>query len=329
MTRPNGKKIIGIMIGDPCGVGPEVIVKALKNTELRQSFVPVLIGSTYSVERACALTETDLDIKKIDLTACSSRDFKDEDRVYVHDMANLDERKIVYGQVVPECGLAVSEWLQEMEKLALEKKISAAVMGPINTESIKAAHAEGVLPKIEPGGAYNFLVSGPLRIIHLTDHVLIRDVPAMITENNISHAVRHIAAMFSMSGIVNPRIMVAGLNPHAAGPEDRVINVAVEKLRSESIDVIGPCSPDSVFRWCLEKKCDAVLAMYHDQGHIALKTWGFSGNFAMILGFPYLFISVAHGTAFDIAGLGRADEKMMVSALNNVVSLSNGGGFIE
>jgi 4-hydroxythreonine-4-phosphate dehydrogenase len=124
--------------------------------------------------------------------------------------------------------------------------------------------------------------------------------------------------------------VVAGLNAHAYGDEDKhQIAPGVERAKAEGIDVTGPAPPDSVFRWCIDGRYDVVLAMYHDQGHIAVKTWGFVGNCAMILGTPYIHLSVAHGTAFDIVGKGIANHEMMLTAMRQAASLGAGKGFYK
>ena len=131
-------------------------------------------------------------------------------------------------------------------------------------------------------------------------------------------------------GIAKPRIAVAGLNPHASGKEEeQEIKPGVEKAAAQGIDVTGPIAPDSVFRHCIDGLYDVVLAMFHDQGHIAIKTWGFSGNCALIMGPPYLHMSVAHGTAYDLVGTGTADHTMMLEAMKLTGNLAAGNGFFK
>jgi len=129
-------------------------------------------------------------------------------------------------------------------------------------------------------------------------------------------------------GVGVGRIAVAGFNPHASGDEEKLaITPAVELARSQGVDVEGPVSPDSVFRQCIEGRYDAVVAMYHDQGHIPIKTWGFSGNSVVFLGLPYVHTTVAHGTAYEIVGSGAADASMMVNAILDAAGLAIGQGF--
>jgi len=189
----------------------------------------------------------------------------------------------------------------------------------------------GTLDKVVsvvPGESYLLLVSGALRVAHLTDHMALRDVCDVITQDLVALTLRKLDAVMREWGIAKPRIVVAGLNPHAMGREDsEQIAPAVAQVRAEGIDAIGPMSPDTVFRQCIEGRFDIVLAMFHDQGHIAIKTWGFAGNSAIILGPPYTHLSVAHGTAFDIVGKNIADHSMIQSAIITGAYLAAGRGF--
>jgi 4-hydroxythreonine-4-phosphate dehydrogenase len=156
----------------------------------------------------------------------------------------------------------------------------------------------------------------------------LRQVIDVITADLVAKAIGQVNDAMRSWGIARPRIAVAGLNPHATGDEDRLaIAPGVERARAAGIAVEGPIAPDSVFRQCIEGTYDMVLAMYHDQGHIAIKTWGFSGNCAMILGPPYLFLTIAHGTAFDIVGKGLADPAMILTSMRTAGSLAAGRGF--
>jgi 4-hydroxythreonine-4-phosphate dehydrogenase len=158
----------------------------------------------------------------------------------------------------------------------------------------------------------------------------LRQVCDVITADLVHSALIQLDAAMRGWGIASPRIVVAGLNPHATGPEDaNEIAPGVSRARDCGVDATGPVSPDAVFRQCIEGRYDMVLAMCHDQGHIAVKTWGFSGNCVIIMGPPYLHMSVAHGTAYDIAGTGKADASMMRSAMIMAGDLAAGRGFME
>jgi 4-hydroxythreonine-4-phosphate dehydrogenase len=153
-------------------------------------------------------------------------------------------------------------------------------------------------------------------------------VPELITRDAVTRAIEVIHQRFGDWGVTAPRIAVSGFNAHGKGREeaDRIAP-AVEEAAAAGIDVVGPIAPDTVFRHCIEGRHDVVLAMYHDQGHIAVKTWGFVGNCAMILGLPYIHLSVGHGTAFDIVGQNLARHEMILSAMTEAASLAAGRGF--
>jgi len=157
--------------------------------------------------------------------------------------------------------------------------------------------------------------------------VMMRDVPAMVTKENVLHVITLVGTQLRQWGVPAPRIAVAGLNPHAMGVEDSAeIAPAVAAAREQGFDVTGPLSPDAVFRQASQGQFDVVVAMYHDQGQIAIKTSGLSEACAIFVGLPYVRVGVPHGSAFDIAGKGIANPGTMLTALNTACSLASGGG---
>ena len=225
-------------------------------------------------------------------------------------------------------GRQTGAWLQHADRLARQGMLAATVMGPISGVAMKMAGTLATIPSYSAEGAYLILRSAPLMIAHLTDHVALRAVPALVTEAAVCRLVRRLDDALRRWGLPTRRIAVAGLNPHAEGEEEaQHIVPALTQLRSEGIDVTGPVSPDSVFRHCIEGRHDIVVALYHDQGHIAMKTWGFSGNSVVMLGPPYVHTTVAHGVAHDIAGAGTADPEMLTNAILNAAYLAAGRGF--
>lgn len=212
-------------------------------------------------------------------------------------------------------------------ELARKQHVQAVVKAPVNSEAIRrgVAAAQG---GTQPDKTFLFLITGPLRVVHLTDHIPLREVFAQLTRQSVLDLVRLTHESLQRWGVSQPRIGVAGINPHAYGhEEEHVIGPALAAARASGIDAQGPVSPDSVFRLCTEGQYDCVIAHYHDQGHIAVKTWRFEGNCALMLGEPFLRLSVAHGTAFDIAGRGVADHRSMASALRTAAALAAGRGF--
>lgn len=321
------KPIVATMIGDPAGIGPEVLAKSWATGEIHQYCKPVLVGSAEVMKQAAKVCGLTLTVNKISSVAEINDDPKVMDII---DSGKFDINSFKMGADNASCGQISADWLDEMDAMARAGEVDATVMAPISSVSMKMA---GVLDKVinmEPGHSYLFLISGPLRVMHLTDHLPLREVCDLITADLVSKAIGQLNDALISWGISSPRIAVAGLNPHATGKEeDEEIRPGVEAAKELGINVEGPVPPDSVFRQCIEDKYDVVLAMFHDQGHIAIKTWGFSGNCALIMGPPYLHMSVAHGTAYDLVGTGKADHTMMLEAIKLTGNLAAENGFFE
>ena len=323
----NDLPIVATMIGDPAGVGPEVIAKALATGEPYTRSRPVLIGSCAVMERAVETTHVPMQVRSVGSVADGGLDSSFLD---VLDTGQLDVNEFQIGEESIACGRATGAWMAEMDELARTGQAQATIMGPINSGAMKRAGTLDQVVNVEPGRTYLTLISGPLCVVHLTDHVPLKQVSDWIRSDRVLRAIQLIDDSFRGWGVSNPRIAVSGFNPHASGEEEeREIVPAIMRGRDQGIDVSGPISPDTVFRQCIEEQFDIVLAMFHDQGHIAIKTWGFVGNCAMFLGTPHLFLSVAHGTAFDIVGKNLASHEMMLTAMNQAASLAAGSGFVR
>ncbi|PCJ12810.1 MAG: 4-hydroxythreonine-4-phosphate dehydrogenase, partial [Gammaproteobacteria bacterium] len=220
--------------------------------------------------------------------------------------------------------------LEQAATLALAGEVAASVMAPVNAKALIKGNAIDKVISTNESARYLTLISGPLRVVHVFDHVLMEDVCKRMSTDLVLGAIRKTHECLAPWGIAQPRIAVAGLNPHAHGPQEKnAIAPAIEIAQSEGINVTGPIAPDTVFRHCIEDRFDVVVAMCHDQGHIAIKTWGFVGNCALFLGAPYLFMSVGHGTAYDIAGKGIANHEMILAAILQGASLASGRGFLQ
>lgn len=313
----NTDVILATTIGDPCGIGPEVIVKALATGKIPGR--TLLVGDTGAVRRAIELTGTSLRVN----TVMSLDEARFEDRsIDILDPGTLRPEEITVGQVSRACGQAVVMWEKIATDLAKAKKIAAIVTGPVNTEATGPR-------KIATGNAFLLLITGPLRVIHLTDHITLRQVLEEVRMESILNLLRLTHNSLQTWGISKPRIGVAGLNPHCKGPEEEAeIAPAVRKAVEGGIAADGPIAADTIFRHCIEGRYDCVVAHYHDQGHIAVKTWKFDGNCSLHLGGqPYISMSVAHGTAFDIAGKGIADHQSMTVTMKTAAMLGAGKGF--
>lgn len=321
------KPVLAVPVGDPCGIGPEILAAALATGEPQKRARIVLIGSIAAIQQGMQVANVSLAIREI---AHADELPEAGKEIYLLDDGLLAAEDIEYGVEKGSCGAAVGRWITTAQQLAAAGTVDGVVMAPINSESMAAGNALGAMMDVEQGSRFLAVYSGPLRIIHIFDHVLLQDVCAQLTADLVERALQTTHSTLESWGIKTPRIGVAGLNPHAHGPqEDNAITPGVERAIAAGINAIGPISPDSVFRQCIEGKYDVVLAMCHDQGHIALKTWGFEGNCGGFIGMPYLFMTTGHGTAFDIAGKGIASHAMMLSALNQCAAFAVGDGFLS
>jgi len=321
---------IGIVPGDPNGIGPEILVKAWQSKDLHPHCRPLVVGAASVMEHAVRRIGSTLTVRSIpDVEHLPLSYGEDAGTIDVLESAPFADDAITFGRDTQIAGAVSGAWLDHADRLARRRVLDGTVMGPI---SAKAMEMAGVLSSIASHKAgqeaYLLLRSGRLVIAHLTDHVPLRDVSAAITKPAVLRLVTQLAQAMSKWGLGAGRIGVAGFNPHATGEEEKTaISPAIEEARAEGINVEGPISPDSIFRHCIEGRYEAVIAMYHDQGHIAIKTWGFAGNNVVFLGPPYPHTTVAHGVAYDLAGTGKADASMIRNAVLNAASLAAGRGF--
>lgn len=320
------KPVVATMIGDPAGIGPEVIAKALATGEPHATSRPILVGHAPAIESAVEMTGVPLTVRRVhDVEGAGM----DPSVIDIIDQGELEPGSYTLGHESAACGNASYAWLDKLDAMARSGEAAATIMAPINAGSLRMADNPKPVFNVDEGRTYLTLLSGPLRVVHLTDHVPLRAVPKMITRDAVLDAIRAVDDRLRAWGVTNPRLAVSGFNAHAHGREDvEQISPAVQEAAAEGIDVSGPIAPDTVFRHCIDGRYDLVLAMYHDQGHIAVKTWGFVGNCAMILGLPYIHMSVGHGTAFDIVGQNVARHEMILSAMTEAASLAAGRGFL-
>ena len=319
-TRP----IVATVIGDPCGVGPEICVKALATGEPHAGSRPVLVGSVEAVRMALESTSTGLGARRItDIGAAQY----DPTVVDVLDPEPLAASDVTVGRPSGVCGGATVSWIRLADQLATDGQVAACVIAPISSEALKMMDPPMGVDDVQPPGTVMFRVSGGLRVLALSEHIPLRDVPDDVTCARIVEVVGIGAAAFGRWGVSDPHYAVAGLNAHAMGVEEEQIAEAIEVLRARGFHMTGPLAPDSVFRQCLEGQFDLVVSMYHDQGQIALKTAAFEGACTIYLGAPHLRLTIPHGTAFDIAGQGVAQHRSMLAAMNLAGQLAAGEGF--
>ncbi len=331
----NQKPLVAITMGDPCGIGPEVVVKALASGSVYPICHPVVVGNCWAIEQAVKLTGVALTVREVNAPIQVD---KRADIVDVIDIHNLNPEDVQVGQVSPTCGRAAMEWVTKAGELALEGQVQALATAPLNKEAASLAgytaigHMELLQELSHAQEVATMLMSGPLRVVHLTTHRSLRRACDYVTQKNILAKLELTHETFEQWGMPKPRIGVAALNPHGSdggllgNEEAEEIAPAVEEAQRRGIQAHGPISADVVFHQAIEGHYDVALAMYHDQGHIPVKVYGFEESITANLGLPFVRTSVDHGTAFDIAGKGVAQHHSMVEAIKVAVALCTGKG---
>jgi 4-hydroxythreonine-4-phosphate dehydrogenase len=327
------KPIIAITMGDPAGIGPEVTVKALACPEVWDRCRPLVIGDGATLKRISSLIDG---APRPRLIAQPSEARFDPNTPDVLDLHNVALDSIQPGNVSAAAGRASVDYVERAVTLVQEGQADAITTGPINKAALKAAgipyigHTELLAALIGEERVTTMLATEGLRVVHVTRHVPLAQVAALITRERVLETTRLTDAGLRQMGISCPRIAVAALNPHGGdeglmGREELdAIGPAVEAARAEGIEATGPIPADSVFFRAIRGEFDVVVAMYHDQGHIPIKTYGFERSVTLTLGLPIVRTSVDHGTAFDIAWQGIANEESMVEALRLAAQLAAG-----
>ncbi len=329
MDRP----VIGVTMGDPAGIGPEISLKALSNPEVCSVCKPVLIGDLGLLRK----TAEDLNIKASLKAVGSPKEAAGEaGLIEVVDLKNVNMGTLEVGKVSLQAGKASIEYIHKAVEYALSGDIAAVTTGPINKQAIQLAgsrfigHTEmlAALCGVE-NPLTMFYVQGA-RIFFLTRHLPLAEAIRVVRRGLIVETVVRIAEELRRIGLREPLIAVAALNPHASDEglvgdeESKEIIPAIEELNVRGIRVVGPVPADTVFLKALKGRYDAVLSLYHDQGHIAAKTVDFYGTVSVTLGLPFIRTSVDHGTAYDIAGKGIANPKSLEEAVKLAVNLAKG-----
>ena len=317
-------------MGDPAGIGAEVTAKALQDQEVYEKCKPFVVGSAASMDEAIRLIDAPMSTR---FAASLDEVAGEPGTVDVLDLENLVGSAISYGEVSPTAGKASVEWIIKAAELAGSDQVKAIVTAPINKEACSLAgykdigHMEILQRRTGSLEVATMLMAGTLRVVHLTTHRSLRVACDYVTRANVLAKLTLTHEHFTRWGFERPRIAVAALNPHASDggllgdEEDAEIRPAVEEARTQGIEATGPVPGDSVFNLAIDGKFDAVLAMYHDQGHIPIKVHDFARSISVNLGLPFIRTSVDHGTAFDIAGKGVADATSMREAIKAAVSL--------
>jgi 4-hydroxythreonine-4-phosphate dehydrogenase len=333
--------VLGVTMGDPAGVGPEIIVRAAAEPDVQRTTRPVVIGSASTLEEALALVGSPLRLHAVARVADCGWE---PGTLEVLDLANVDMGTLPRARVSPAAGRAAYAYIEKAVDLAKEGTIDGIVTAPINKEALAAAgmphsgHTE-ILASLSGTRDFAMLLMGEeLRVIHVTSHVAIRRVPDLVTRERVLRTIELAQRALEDLGIRGGRIAVAGLNPHAGedglfGDEEKsAIGPAIADARASGLDVTGPLPADTLFSRARGGEFDIVVAMYHDQGHIPVKTLGFNydegtkrwvglSGVNVTVGLPFLRVSVDHGTAFDRAWKGVANHESMVEALQVAVRM--------
>ena len=326
------RPVITITMGDPCGIGPEIIVKALQTPEITEICVPLVIGDRLALERALAVCESALNIREI--TATEDARAVPQGSIPLMALSRLKESDIVYGAPSAASGDAVYRYICHAAQLCLSGKAAAMATAPISKEAMHRGghdypgHTELLAELCGTDNFVMMLAGDLLRVSLVTIHEALHDVPRLVTFEQVLKTIRITAeGVARLTGKASPRLAVLALNPHCgeAGKfgtqESEVIEPAVKAARLEGINAEGPLSADTLFHFAQQGNYDGVIAMYHDQGLIPLKMLHFDDAVNITLGLPIIRTSVDHGTAYNLAGTGKASEKSLLAAIRMAVGM--------
>ncbi len=321
-------RAIGLTMGDPAGVGPEVVVKALHKRP--PPVCAIVIGSAERLREAARRARIDVTVTEVqrpDQAPPGSR--------VIHCLdPGVPTGDIPFGQVCAGGGEAAFRYLETASRLAMAGDLQAIVTAPLNKEALHAAghifpgHTE-MLAHFSGTPEVSMMLMAPrLRVIHVTTHIGLRHAIERSEPGLVERTIRRGHEALLHAGIARPRIAVCGINPHAGenglfgeGEEAQKIEPAVARCRAAGIDVHGPLPADTLFFLARRGDYDLVVAMYHDQGHGPVKVLGLEAGVNITVGLPFVRTSVDHGTAFDIAGKGIADEQSLLEAIDQALQM--------
>lgn len=314
------RAIIAIPMGDPAGIGPEITMKSLTKQEIYDVCKPLVIGDTAVIKKAIEIVEANLEVNEVSSPTEGKYELGTVD---VINLANIDIDALEYGQVSAQGGQGAFEYIKKSVELAMDGQVQALATTPINKESLKAAkvpyigHTEMLEDLAGSDDPLTMFEVNGMRIFFLTRHLSLKDAIAEMTKERVQDYLIRCDRALQRLGVENRRFAVAGLNPHSGEgglfgwEEVEQIKPGIELAFKDGIDAVGPVPADSVFFQALNGKYDAVLSLYHDQGHIAAKMTDFHRTVSITNGLPFLRTSVDHGTAFDIAGKNIAESISM------------------
>ena len=332
-TVNSSTPLIAITLGDPSGIGPEVIAKALSEKDIHEVARLFVIGNKETLDSALEEVKSKATTKIINTPSDA---ISTSQQISVLETSNIMSSNFPIGELSLDSARASHTWVETAGKLALDNQIDAITTAPVNKEAWRAAgiqdtgHQEVFKRLSNSQYVATMLVSGELRCMHLSTHLSLSEACKYVTKENVLRAIRLTHQHFSDWGFHNPRIGIAALNPHASDggligdSEDLEIKPAIAEAEKLGIKAFGPVPADSIFNQAIDGQYDVVVVMYHDQGHIPIKVHGFEESISVNLGLPFIRTSVDHGTAFDIAGKNLAQSVSMTEAIKLASSLATG-----
>jgi 4-hydroxythreonine-4-phosphate dehydrogenase len=331
-TTAKEKPLIAITMGDPSGVGPEVIVKALADREIHELCRPLVLGDPVAMERAVSVTGSGLALKPV--VGGSPYSGFSADCIRFLPVSALSQPDMEFGRPSKAAGDAVYRYISEAVRLCLEGEAAAMATAPISKEALNRAghkypgHTE-LLAKLTNTKNFVMMLAGDrLRVALVTIHEALSDVPGLLTKERILSTIRIVHRGVDRYFKKSPRLAVLSLNPHCGegglfgDEENKIISPAVDAAREEGIDAVGPLSADTLFHFAAGGLYDAVICMYHDQGLIPLKLLHFDDGVNITLGLPIIRTSADHGTAYNLAGTGKASELSMAAAIRTAARMA-------
>jgi 4-phospho-D-threonate 3-dehydrogenase / 4-phospho-D-erythronate 3-dehydrogenase len=329
MHSPSGPPL-AITMGDPAGIGPEIIVRALASPEAAAFGRILVVGDARRLAHAAEICGLDLKIAVVDTPEEVGTE---PGTLYCRDLDIVPD-DLAFGVLSPVAGEAAYRAIEVAAELAMAQRVSAIVTAPLNKEALHAAghrypgHTEMLAELTGTPEVSMMLISPTVRVIHVTTHIGILDMVERIEPGLVERTIRRGHETLVRGGIAAPRIGVCGINPHAGehglfgrGEDEAKVAPGIEAARAAGIDATGPLPADTLFFRAGRGDFDLVVAMYHDQGHGPVKVLGLEAGVNVTIGLPVIRTSVDHGTAFDIAGTGVADHRSLLEAMRQAVVL--------
>ena len=330
-AQRNDRPVIAITMGDAAGIGPEIIVKALAHADLYDRCRPLVVGDARRLETAAGICGLTLGVNRVQGAADACFEAGTIDCVDL----GLIPQDLPFGKLSSIAGDAAYQYIARAVELARAGQVGAICTAPLNKEALHAGghlypgHTELLADLCGVPEVSMMLTAPNLRVIHVTVHIGLIDAIARIEPGLVERTIARGHDTLQKAGIADPRIGVCGINPHAGenglfghGEEESKIIPAVERCRARGWRVEGPLPADTLFYRAARGDFDLVVAMYHDQGHGPVKVMGIEAGVNITVGLPVVRTSVDHGTAFDIAGTGQADERSLLEALRQAIALA-------